>query len=155
MASRADDPPDPPPDQVITLAGDHALSIRRRGGDDEIAIVGPTGAGVTVSVTREGITVTFGGADVRLRTPGALAIHAGEIALHGARGVAITSGGAAEIRAAGDLVTSASAQRIEARDRDVVVEANDDVRLDGERVRLNSPDAAPAIVPRGAGRGRS
>jgi len=114
--------------------------VRRGPDDDVLSLVGPTGAGISISVTREGITLTLTGAGMRLQTPGKLAIHAGELALHGARGVSITTGGDAEIRAAGDLLTSARAQRVEARAGSVAVEASDDVSLDGERVRLNSPE---------------
>jgi hypothetical protein len=125
--------------QVLELAGDHALEVRRGPEDDVLSIVGPTGAGISISVTREGITVTLAGAGLRLQTTGALAIHADALALHGTRGVSISTGGDAEIRAAGDLRTSGAAQRIEARSGNVDIEANDDVCVDGERVRLNSP----------------
>jgi hypothetical protein len=133
---------------VLQLAGDHALEVRRGAEDDVLSIVGPTGAGITISVTREGITVSLAGADLRLQTEGALSIHAGALALHGSRGVSITTGGDAEIRAAGDLTTSASAQRLEARSGNVDIEANDDVCVDGERVRLNSPEPSPRLPPR-------
>ena len=46
------------------------------------------------------------------------------------------------IMAKGAMQTNASSQYLRARTGDFEVKANDDVLLDGERVRLNSPRAA-------------
>jgi hypothetical protein len=48
------------------------------------------------------------------------------------------------LRAGGAVHTTGFEQKLEATGGDVHIEANDDVRVDGERVRLNSPYAPPA-----------
>jgi hypothetical protein len=50
-------------------------------------------------------------------------------------------------RAGGVIDSDAHAQRLHARRGDVALSANDDVTLDGERVRLNSPREATPIRP--------
>ena len=62
---------------------------------------------------------------------------ADRVAIHGREGVAITTDGDVAIVAAGDLETRARTQTIAAELGDVRVVANDDVRLTGERIRMN------------------
>ena len=50
-------------------------------------------------------------------------------------------------RAGGVIESEAHAHRMHARRGDVALSANDDVTLDGERVRLNSPREATPIRP--------
>ena len=50
-------------------------------------------------------------------------------------------------RAGGVIESEAHAQRMHARRGDVALSANDDVTLDGERVRLNSPREATPVRP--------
>ena len=59
------------------------------------------------------------------------------VAIHGRRDVSISSGGDATVEAAGDLETFARAQHHTANLGNVNIRANDDVRLNGERVRMN------------------
>jgi hypothetical protein len=49
----------------------------------------------------------------------------------------ISSGGSIGVRAEGDIVSEARAQIIRASAGDVRVVANDDVVMDGERIKLN------------------
>lgn len=132
----------------VELIGEHELQIHRAFGNDVIRIVNPAGrVGISISVTREGFTLNLEGAGLRLETTGELGIRAERLALHGEKGVDITTGGDATIRVAGDLHSEARIQNITATLGNVNLRANDDVRLDGERIRLNSPDVRP-LVPR-------
>jgi hypothetical protein len=124
--------------QALALAGGHELVLQRGADGDVLRFVRPGGgAGVTVSVTAEGIQVSVEGGGLTLRTSGALTLDAERVALRGEKGVLIESGGEARIVAAGALTTEGRSQTIHATRGDVLVKANDDVRLAGERVRLN------------------
>lgn len=133
---------------TMELIGEHELQIQRAFGNDVIRIVNPEGrVGITISVTRDGFTLNLEGAGLRLATTGTLGISAERLALHGEKGIDITTGGDATIRAAGDMHSEARVQNITATLGNVNVQANDDVRVDGERIRLNSPEVRP-LVPR-------
>jgi hypothetical protein len=125
--------------QTISLIDRHSLEISRSATDNVLRIVSPDGrTGVTVTVTAQGITLSITGGDLTLQTSGALAIDAERVALHGRNGVAITSGGDLSLQVAGDIHSEARIQNIKARLGNVNIKANDDVKLTGERIKLNA-----------------
>jgi hypothetical protein len=127
-----------PAPQTIDLIGGHALSLARSPRDNVLQIKTPDGrVGVSITITPGGIQMSLTGAGLTLEAAGALAINAERLTLHGRDHVAITSDGDAAIRAAGDLRSEARIQTITANLGNVNIEANDDVELNGERVRLN------------------
>ena len=131
--------PDAPPEcETIELTGDHQLTIERRVSDSVLRILSPSGSvSLTIELTADGPILRFDGLNVRIESSGDLAIGARRLALHGREAVSITTDGDAAVRAAGDLTTEARVQNISARLGNVNVKANDDVRLRGERVKLN------------------
>lgn len=137
-----EDPRDESPAEVVettALLHEHALEIRRAGDHNVIRILSPDGRpGVSITLTAQGITLDVSGGDLTLKTTGALAIDADTVSLHGRNGVAIESGGDAAIRAAGDIQSEGRSQEIKARLGSVSVKANDDVKLNGERIKLNA-----------------
>jgi uncharacterized protein (DUF2345 family) len=125
--------------ETIALAGKHVLEIVRNGEQNVLHLLAPDrSAGLSITITAQGISLRVAGADVVLQTTGKLAIDAEELSLHGRRGVAITTDGDATIRAQGDLSSEARIQNIRARLGNVNVTANDDVKLSGERIKLNT-----------------
>jgi uncharacterized protein (DUF2345 family) len=66
-----------------------------------------------------------------------------DVQIDAAESLAIRSGGDVSIESLDELRTKALAQTIEASRGEVRVRASDDVRVDGERIRLNAPDATP------------
>lgn len=124
--------------RTIDLIGGHALSLARSPRDNVLQITTPDGrVGVSITITPGGICINLAGAGLTLEAAGALAINAERLTLHGREHVAITSDGDAAIRAAGDLRSEARVQTITAALGNVNIQANDDVDLNGERVRLN------------------
>jgi hypothetical protein len=112
------------------LVGERRLVLRRRPDCDSLTVVEPGGQiAVTVVVTPEAVTLTIGGADLQLDIERSLSIRAQSVALHGRDGVTITT--------EGDLVTVGRSQSIGTTHGDIALDANDDVRLDGERILLN------------------
>jgi hypothetical protein len=124
--------PEKPADESISLAGDRRLVLRREAGGDALTLLEPDGrVAVTVTITAEAVTLSLGGARVEIEVEKSLAIAAQSIALHGREGVSITT--------EGTLATTARKQTISSTHGNVEVEANDDVKLNGERVLLNCP----------------
>lgn len=110
--------------------GDHFLHIEAAGDGHHLRLVGPGGGqSVEIVVTPQGPVLRLG-SGLRLELAGPLTVDADQIALHGRSGVSLTSGGELNIEATTHL--NARTQL-----GDVRVKANDDLRLDGERVLMN------------------
>lgn len=110
--------------------GCHFLHIEAEAGGHVLRLIGPGGAQrLEIAVTADGPVLRLH-SGLKIELSGALEINAATVSLHGREGLSLTSGADARIVAAGDLVARAELG-------DVSVRANDDVRLDGERVRMN------------------
>jgi hypothetical protein len=101
---------------VVPLVGSHRLEVDTSDpAEHRLVLRLPAGGAVLrVAITAAGVQLELTGSDLALRASGELSIDADRVALHGRRGLALTSGG------------------------DVRIEASDDVCIDGERVKLNS-----------------
>lgn len=122
----------------LALAGGQRLELDRRAASDLIRILGADGgARLTIEVRPEGAVLHLHGIGLALRADGDLDLEASRIRLRAREGIELAAGGDLEIRADGDLRSLARSQEIEADLGDVRVKANDDVRLQGERVRVN------------------
>lgn len=125
-------------EEFLPLAGEHRLSLERRSAEDVLKIEGPDGGlRLSVVVTPQGPEVRLEGSDLRIRSTGSLDIDAEHVSIRGRQGVSLRSDAEAELNVAGELRTEARSQLIVARRADVSVYANDDVKLDGERIRMN------------------
>ncbi len=124
--------------QTLSLVGKQKLVLERRPGQNVLQIISSEGqVTLTVQITPAGPVLRFEGSGLMIQTAGALAIDAECVAIHGREGLALTSGGDAKISVAGDLDTEARIQNITAFLGNVNVKANDDVKLNGERVMMN------------------
>ena len=124
--------------EELELASGHRLEVERGPSQDVVRIVGREGlVSLRIEVTNQGLLLRFEAAALELKAAHEISLDAGRLTLRGRDGVDIASGADAVIRADGDLRTEASAQSIRARLGGVDVTANDDVRLTGERIRLN------------------
>ncbi len=121
----------------IGLRLGHRLVIRSEQGEDVVELVGPAdGVALSLRVGREGAVLELGGS-LELRATGQLRLDAELLALHGRSGLELTSGGDVVVRTPADLQSEARIQRIRSTLGNVEIEANDDVRIDGERVMVN------------------
>ena len=124
--------------QVVDLRGDQRLLIDSGPQEDRLVITGVDGkVSLTITITDTGPVLHLEGAGLMIRTDGDLAINARSLAIHGRDGIALTSGGDAHISVDGDLTTRARIQNITAELGNVNVQANDDVKIDGERILMN------------------
>ena len=127
-----------PTGTTLELVGRRRMDIERTPTEVLVRILAPSGAPVLTLVVREGgIELRLEAGSIALRTEGDLALEARSISLHGREGVTIESGGDARFAAKGSLVQEAARQRIRAHLGDVDVRANDDVKIDGERISMN------------------
>lgn len=125
--------------ETIALAGKHVLEVVKDGEQNVLRVLTPDrSAGLSITIDARGISLQVAGANVVLQTAGKLAIDAEELSLHGRKGVSITSDGDATLKATGDISSEARIQNIRARLGNVNVVANDDVKLNGERIKLNT-----------------
>ena len=131
-----------PKPQSLALPSGYAVDVRTA--PEELVVRAP-GGGICLRVllTPEGPRVEIDAGSIALRSQGEISLAGSRIVLDGREGIALRSGADLAIEAEGSLRTTATEQLIEATKGDIHVEANDDVRVDGERIRLNSPDAAP------------
>jgi hypothetical protein len=129
---------EPAPSGEVALRGDRRLVVVRDPAQDVVHLVNADGAiALSIQITERGPVLRFEGASLVLQAAGELVLDAGRLRLHGREGVALTTDGDAEVRAAGALTTEARLQHINASHGDVTVTANDDVKLAGERIRMN------------------
>ncbi len=122
---------------LVELAEGQKLLVDRSGDGSLLQFLSPGGlVTLTVEVTANGPVLRFDGG-IKFQASGLLELDAERVAIRGEKGVSIETGGDARIAAAGDLHSEARVQNISARLGNVNVKANDDVRLRGERIRLN------------------
>lgn len=125
--------------RTLALAHGHSLVIE--GGQERniLQLVDAGGAAhLEISIGPEGIHLSVRGAGLSLATTGSLAIEADRLSLHGKNGISLTTDGDARVEAGGRLESSGRSQHIRAVRGDVRIHANDDVQIEGERIRLGS-----------------
>jgi hypothetical protein len=119
-------------DQTLEVAGARKIVLRRGEGQDALELLERDGRmSLNVSITEQGVTLSIHGASLELSLERELTINAESIALHGRSSVALAT--------EGTLSSVARSVRVETTHGNIELEANDDVRVDGERVLLNCP----------------
>jgi hypothetical protein len=122
----------------IELAGQHRIELRRNGESDTIELIGGDGKVViAIEVSERGPVLRFEGPSLTLKAAGELALSARKLTLHADEALTLRTGGDLELCAAGEIRSTATAQTIIAELGDVRLDANDDVKIDGERVLVN------------------
>ena len=122
----------------LELAGQHRIALRRDDALDTLELIGRDGRVVlAIEVSERGPVLRFEGAGLAIKAAGELSLEAKRLTLHAEEALALSTGGDLLLAAAGDLHSTARVQTITAELGDVRVEANDDVRIDGERVLVN------------------
>lgn len=123
---------------TLGLVGGQTLAVEHQGERDLVHIRSLDGeVRVTVVVSAAGAMIRLEGAGLVVSAAGALVIDAEHVSIHSREGIELCSQGNTRIVAQGDLELDARSQLITAQLGDVAVRANDDVRLNGEHIRLN------------------
>jgi len=123
---------------IVELVKNQKLVIEFHPTRNDLNIVGPNGATrLSIQVTENGPVLKIGRGSLAIQIEGNLSIDAEQITIHGRKGMALTTDGDIRIDAAGDLISKAHTQKVRATPGNVDIEANDDITLDGERIRMN------------------
>lgn len=118
----------------------------RPGGTDRVTIRGLGGdVELEVRLTDQGPVLRFRAAEMQLESSGAVKVDCESFEVHASGGIKQHTGGDLEQIVSGDAETwvrgdqrsQARSQQIRALQGDVRLQANDDVKLAGERVKLN------------------
>ena len=153
---------------LATLASGYRLassgpSVREQ---DLITLTAPDGrVCLSVALRPDGPVVEVHAQSLSVASDGVLRLDCERLEIEAPGGTSLHTGslvqdiaGDLRTRAGGVIESEAHAQRLHARRGDVALSANDDVTLDGERVRLNSPREATLVqpgAPLATGRGRA
>lgn len=142
---------------IATLASGYRLtssgpSVREQ---DLLTLTAPDGrVCLSVALRPEGPLVEVHAQSLSVASDGVLRLDCDRLEIQAPGGTSLRTGslvqeiaGDLRTRAGGVIESEAHAQRLHARRGDVALSANDDVTLDGERVRLNSPREATLIRP--------
>jgi len=128
------------PATATALSSGYGVRTEARVGGDVLEIIAPDGrVCLQIVLTPEGPRVQIASAALQVRTQGSLQVECETLSIHARESISLRADGDVSIDAGRMLETEAWGQEIRARRGDVHLEANDDVLLDGERVRLNSP----------------
>ena len=135
--------------QSVVLPSGRAIEVQSEADADVLRFRAPNGECVlTIHLTDAGPVVRVAGADLEVRTAKRLSLDCDEFQLRATKSATIDVGGDLRERVGGsahrvvrgDAVVEAQQARIEARPGGIELRANDDVRVTGERVMLNSDD---------------
>ncbi len=143
-----DAPPAGVPDAParLRLASGRRAEFAREGADDLLTVSAADGrVELRVRFTEAGPVLSFEAAGLKLASVGEVAVECDRFRVEAREAVELRSGGSIESTAEGDAVTRAGGtarvegRAVEVRSRrgDVDLKANDDVRLRGERIKLN------------------
>jgi uncharacterized protein (DUF2345 family) len=120
------------------LAHGQSLAIESADTGNLVRLVGPDGFStlLTIRITPQGPVLEFQGG-LALATSGELTLHAGRLTLHGRDGISLSSGGDITVDTPGDFSTDARIINLDADRGNINLHANDDIRIQGERVMVN------------------
>jgi hypothetical protein len=141
-----DDVPDSsltPGSSALALPSGYGVTVRTDDGE-KLELHAPDGrVYLRVTLTESGPILELDTASLTIASHGKMRFSAEDVEIDAARSLAIRAGADLEVRAAGLLSTVAERQTMTATRGEVHVRASDDVRVDGERIRLNAPESPP------------
>lgn len=124
-------------DSQLSLARGYALETT----DERLTLRAPDGRMcLTIVLHPDGPIVEVAAASLAVTTAGDLRIDAGRLDVHTREGLSLHSNSDIELHAKAAIATTAFEQRLTATHGDIRVQANDDVRIDGELIHLNAPE---------------
>lgn len=141
--SRRDEPssnevalPEPAAESRLTI-GAHVVVVERHDGGGVLKLIAADGGlPLEIVITKEGAVLRLG-RGLAVSVAGPVALDVESLAVNARAGISLDSGGPLRLQAEGDIVTSGDGQTILARRGNVDLTANDDVTLQGERIKMN------------------
>jgi hypothetical protein len=127
----------PPTTTEFALAAGQRLVIHRAPGEEFLRLLAPDGeVELSIHFRQSGPVLRFR-RPLSIVAPEELVVEGRHLTLRGREGLSLESGRDLDIRAAGDLISRARVQTLIAELGNVNVKANDDVKLNGERIKMN------------------
>jgi hypothetical protein len=126
----------------LTLSAGYSLSTATAASGEELRLHAPDGRiCVKITLTPEGPLVELTSVALSVAAQGKVKCESFEVSAE--REIALNAGGDVIVDAGQAIVSAAFEQSHLARRGDYRVKANDDVRVDGERIKLNSTSELP------------
>lgn len=117
--------------------GDHTPVLESTHSGGIIRLVAPDGSRpLEIEITPSGPVLRLR-SGIAIAVEGAISLGAGTVNISARKELSLHSEGQVLLRAGGPMAMEADAHTIVARSRDVRVTANDDIVMNGERIRLN------------------
>lgn len=139
------------PDQRLALHAGYALTLEGKD-KKELRLEAPDGRlCLSIILTPDGPKVELAAAALAIIAEGDVTVACERFEVEARQDIVLDAGGEVRTRADGALRTEALLQHHRATLGTIALTANDDVSLEGERVRLNSPStlsATPKTIPR-------
>lgn len=141
----------------LSLCGGYGLRVQRPSAglarQDRLTLQAPNGQLLlSLELSPEGVRMSVSGTSLSLHALDEVDIQCSRFRVQARERVELASAGEVSVEAAGAIRSTGLTQELRATLGDVQVVANDDVRVDGERIRLNSPEplqrARPAAFAR-------
>lgn len=134
-----------PGSSSLALQAGYALDVSDGGGAQRLDVRAPDGkVCLSITIGPDGPRVELSAASLSISTQGAIELEGESVKLASRGNMVLKTGGDLIVEAEKAIEMSAFEAKIAATTGDLTLEANDDVRVDGERIRLNAPDA-PAL----------
>ena len=124
--------------QTLELVGDQRLVVQNNAESSLLRIIGPDGkVSLAIHVTEHGHAVRLESSAIQIEAQGELSLNAEHVSIHGRKSLSLSSDGNVSLDTPGDIHSDARSHKITARLGNVDIKANDDVTIDGERIRMN------------------
>lgn len=136
----------------LALQAGYALDVSDGAGAQRLDVRSPDGkVCLSITIGPDGPRVELSAASLSISARGAIELEGESVKLASRGDMVLKTGGDLVVEAEKAIEMTAFEAKIAATTGDLMLEANDDVRVDGERIRLNAPDA-PALrrIGRGA-----
>lgn len=129
----------------LELQAGYALEVSDgvgAGGLQKLDVRAPDGKiCLSITIGPDGPRVELSAASLSISAKGAIELEGEQVKLASRGDLVLKSGGDLIVEADKAIEMTAFEAKIAATTGDLMLEANDDVRVDGERIRLNAPDA--------------
>ena len=135
------------PSQETVFATGRQVTLAQQGEEDQLIVTNPEGEiELSVRFTSTGPVLNFSSASIRMKTPGLIDMDCGQLKIRAKNGIDLKTEGNFEqqiegqniVRCQRGSIHEAGSVTLRAQKGDVRLKANDDVKIDGERVLLNS-----------------
>jgi hypothetical protein len=123
---------------ALELPSGRRISCEEEASGELVTVQGPEGGvELRVLLTEDGPVLRFDAARLELQSAGTIRAECDRFEVAARSDVVQEAGGDVSVQARGDLSTRARTTSVTSTRGDVALKANDDVTLDGERVKLN------------------